>query len=147
MKSCACCKEFLPEENFSTDKSRKDGLFKYCKKCNSEQYKKNRNAKCEYQKNYRLENKERHKEWTRKSHLKKKYNLTPDEYFNMLAQQNNICAICNVLFTDTLVPQIDHCHTTGRVRGLLCRACNTAIGMLKEDPTILQNAQNYLTSK
>jgi hypothetical protein len=146
MKTCACCKEFLAEENFSTDQSRKDGLFKYCKKCNSEQYKKNRDAKCEYQKEYRSKNKARYKAWSRKTHLKKKYNLTEDQYNNMLAQQTNSCAICKGLFTSILVPQIDHCHTTGRVRGLLCRPCNTAIGMLKDDVTILQNAQNYLTS-
>lgn len=71
-----------------------------------------------------------------------KYGLTKPQYYEMKRLQNDRCAVCGEEFLRT--PHIDHCHTTGEVRGLLCSGCNTGIGHLKDDVRILENAIRYL---
>lgn len=71
-----------------------------------------------------------------------KYGITSPELLSMLEDQNNCCAICGIQFART--PAIDHCHNTGKVRGLLCGNCNAGIGMLGDDPEILSKAIAYL---
>ena len=61
-----------------------------------------------------------------------------------LEDQNNECAICGTPFEDEYKAQIDHCHTSGRVRGLLCIECNWMLGKANDNPTILRNAAAYL---
>jgi len=74
------------------------------------------------------------------------YNLTSEQYDNMLYRQDFKCAICKTLFgtEKTTKPHVDHCHKTNRVRGLLCGGCNTGIGLLKENPEVLRNAITYI---
>lgn len=72
-----------------------------------------------------------------------KYGISVERYNEMLEDQNHQCAICLNIFKD--IPNIDHCHDTGEVRGLLCRACNTGIGFLKDDIESLSRAIEYLT--
>jgi len=81
----------------------------------------------------------------------KKYGLSLQQYNEMLSDQNNACAIC--LQKETLIPKgctlpqslsIDHDHKNGKVRGLLCYACNLAIGLLKDSPDIAKRASTYL---
>lgn len=98
-----------------------------------------------YQARYREANAEtlRHKERERR------FGISPKTYAQMLQGQNGVCAICNSPETATRLGvvkalSVDHCHTTGRIRGLLCSDCNTGIGKLKDDVTILQNAIRYL---
>ena len=84
----------------------------------------------------------------RAHHLKRQYNITVEEYDAMLKQQENACAICgsstpgnsrrNTYFA------VDHCHTTGKVRGLLCHKCNTALGLLQDNPETITNILSYL---
>jgi len=76
--------------------------------------------------------------------LPRKYGITADDYYQMLDEQSNKCAICEVKFDDDVKPHVDHCHNTGNVRGLLCRACNTAIGMFRDDTDALKSAIKYL---
>lgn len=78
--------------------------------------------------------------------LKCIFGLTMDQYRAMLAEQNAMCAICGHPHDEGLRKGlvVDHNHTTGKVRGLLCRHCNTAIGQLKEDPSLFQRAVSYL---
>lgn len=88
----------------------------------------------------------RTKEWAQKSKLKK-YGLTPEQYEAMVAAQNNQCAICG----GGPRPKgfrlgVDHCHKTGKVRGLLCLPCNHAMGIFKDDLTRLRAAVAYLES-
>jgi hypothetical protein len=73
-----------------------------------------------------------------------RYNITEEQYQNLLTLQKNKCAICTREFVRT--PHIDHNHTTGAVRGLLCYSCNGAIGNLQESIEILKNAIRYLES-
>ncbi len=74
----------------------------------------------------------------------KKFGLVPEQYEELLSSQGFVCAIC--LKQDPLGRRlaVDHCHTTGKIRGLLCSLCNTAIGMLKDDTTSLLRAVSYL---
>ena len=59
--------------------------------------------------------------------------------------QQNRCAICKVKQEELDYDLVlDHDHVTGRIRGLLCHKCNTGIGLLQDDPDILQNAIDYL---
>jgi len=72
------------------------------------------------------------------------YNLTPEDFKEILQSQNNTCAICKKAFTAT--PHIDHDHRSGDVRGLLCRSCNIGIGHFEDDTERLKNAISYLES-
>ena len=98
------------------------------------------NAKC-YQR-YRSENSLPQALQNRAQQIKHKYGLDYDDYLGMIDSQNNQCFICGKEFDKT--PFIDHCHKTGKVRGLLCPACNTGLGVFKDDPELLQRAIEYL---
>jgi len=81
--------------------------------------------------------------------LKKAYGITLDQYNNMLSKQDGKCMIClsdNSGFYQNKKKAfaVDHCHTTGKIRGLLCSDCNTGIGLLKENIDLLNNAIKYL---
>lgn len=71
-----------------------------------------------------------------------KYRITQPQYDQMLLNQGGICAICQI----RPVKCIDHDHTTGKVRGLLCLACNHAIGVLLDDPLVIRRAAAYVES-
>lgn len=82
--------------------------------------------------------------------LKKQYGITLTEYDDMLQAQKNVCAICQKAETAVdskghlRMMAVDHCHTTKKIRGLLCTSCNTAIGHFKDDVHLLQRAINYI---
>ena len=100
-------------------------------------YQENKEEVLKRGKQYYQENKE-DKQWYWKTY---KYNLTKEQYNTILLEQNNKCAICQ----DTLTkPHIDHCHTSGKVRAVLCSNCNTGIGKFKDDIDKLQRAIDYL---
>ena len=76
-----------------------------------------------------------------------KYGITPEQYDEMVLAQGGVCAICKkadqtVAWAGRL--HIDHCHTTGRVRGLLCSPCNIALGLIRDDPIVLLGMVDYL---
>jgi hypothetical protein len=75
-----------------------------------------------------------------------KYGLTPDDYDNLLKKQNGVCAICGKfeIAAGTFNLHVDHCHDTGKVRGLLCGKCNAGIALLKHNQTSLLSAGIYL---
>jgi hypothetical protein len=79
----------------------------------------------------------------RQTHLKKKYNLTLEQYDRMLEAQGGGCKICGRPPGDIAL-HVDHCHITGRVRGLLCFPCNAALGHLQHDPDIIETALVYV---
>jgi len=97
----------------------------------------------EYQNKFR--NSEYGKEKVRLYRLKKKYNVTEEEYENMLIAQENKCAICLDEFTsNSRHIQVDHCHNTKEVRGILCGTCNRGLGQFKDNPDLLKKAAAYL---
>ena len=92
---------------------------------------------------------EKKKEMTRKHRLCRKYGITLGDFDSMLATQGGRCAICRKLPEETRRKQlcVDHCHVTGKVRGLLCVACNLAIGRLGDNVEGLRVALLYLEGK
>ena len=78
----------------------------------------------------------------RKDNLKYRYGITEEQYDQMLEKQNHTCAICNEKPEKNLA--VDHCHTTGEVRGLLCMNCNKGLGMFKEDENRIIKAAEYI---
>jgi hypothetical protein len=76
------------------------------------------------------------------SSLKCKYGITLDDYEAMQLLQQNRCAICGYEHSRGLV--IDHCHETGKVRGLLCQPCNMLLGAAKDSPSVMGEAVIYL---
>ena len=114
------------------------------KEYNKEYHIQNKDKRNEYSKKYDLKNKDIRKDRDRKRNLKK-YNLTEDQYNKMLSDQNYSCKICDtheIKLTRKLA--VDHCHATGKIRGLLCNACNTSLGKLKEDTKIMQKLIEYV---
>lgn len=85
-----------------------------------------------------------------KSRLRR-YGLTIDTFATLFNKQGGKCAICDSILkqrntaTDrALNTHVDHCHTTGKVRGILCGGCNIGLGHFKDDPERLLKAANYL---
>jgi hypothetical protein len=75
------------------------------------------------------------------------YKLEPDAFKAMWDKQGGQCPVCAVALVEgrgQVGCHVDHCHTTGRVRGLLCGRCNSGLGMLRDDPTLLERGAAYL---
>lgn len=88
-------------------------------------------------------------EYFKNQDLKKNYGVDINWYNAQSEKQNHVCAICNepeiaIIHGKKISLAVDHCHNTGKVRGLLCRACNNAIGAFKHDKYIIQQAIKYL---
>lgn len=94
-------------------------------------------------KKWRDENREKYLLGKKVNRLKSKYSLSIEEFNSMVLSQNGVCAICFSTTSSGLLC-VDHNHTTGKVRGLLCHVCNRSLGMMKEDVNILQSAINYI---
>jgi hypothetical protein len=81
----------------------------------------------------------------RDSQYRIRYGITLDEYNNMFEHQNGCCKICGTHQADLKNRlSVDHCHTSGAVRGLLCDRCNTALGLFDDDEQVLENALKYI---
>ena len=136
-KICTRCNTAKPVTEYSKRKGYKDGILSWCKDCQRE-----------YDRTWR-KNMEptKKKEVGRKNKLKQSYGITIEQYNEMLKAQNHKCAICEKDETEVSRNRlfVDHCHTTGDVRGLLCLNCNTAIGHLKDSVETALKAASYLT--
>jgi hypothetical protein len=89
---------------------------------------------------------ERNKEKVRNQKLKYMYGISLEDYNKMFIEQNGCCKICQdhqSKFKNSLC--VDHCHTTGKVRGLLCDQCNRGLGSFKDDIEIVKNIIKYLS--
>jgi hypothetical protein len=106
-----------------------NGLGSQCKKCLSE-------TAAEWNKKFAVR--------VRAKGLKTRYGITSDDYDRMFRDQNGVCKICGTVLEGNL--QVDHCHTTKVVRGLLCGNCNLLLGYAKDNPEILQSAITYLNA-
>ena len=135
MKTCTKCDQTKELSEFYKNKNYKDGHKNECKDCTAE-YNRQRYQTAEV------------KDAMRDSAFKIKYGISLQDYNLMYEQQNGSCKICGS--TD---PQrgnkhfmVDHDHTTGKVRGLLCAPCNMGLGLLGDNISTLQNAINYLNN-
>lgn len=74
----------------------------------------------------------------------KRYGITKEEYQDMLKEQSGKCRICDSLPKEGKRLDVDHCHSTQNVRGLLCNNCNRGLGHFKDSPVLLVEALRYL---
>jgi len=115
--------ELTPENTYTSPTN-----HRYCKKCKRTAQSKTLN---------KIKSAEGIKNW----HLRIRYGLTPEQYQQMLKDSEGRCAICQ---REMEVPHIDHNHTTKKVRELLCKFCNTGLGMFGESLEVLARAITYL---
>jgi hypothetical protein len=105
----------------------------------------------QYLTQWRKDHPDKHRLYNRKSMLLFKYGLTLEQYEAMLKQQRGRCSICRKLPDPnhpkraSRVLHVDHCHRTGKVRGLLCAGCNTAVGIVEKVGT--KKIDKYLAKK
>ncbi|MGQ4349098.1 endonuclease VII domain-containing protein [Streptomyces sp. SAS_275] len=113
-KLCRKCGEVKPWSEWHRNATASDGLSTRCKTCRAAE--------------------------GRAGHLKRNYGLTEAERDAMVDSQKGLCVIC----LKAPAIHVDHCHGTGRVRGVLCFNCNSAIGKLGDDPDAVRRAAAYL---
>ena len=134
---CSKCKEIKPEIEFYLLKNRNSGRNNRNSSCKSCDYIKNRELYAKNKDSYSKRNNAR-------SRLRKT-GFTSELFFQRLEEQGAICAICG---TDKPGGkgdwQADHCHNTKIPRGLLCWHCNVALGLMKDNPSRLRSAAEYL---
>lgn len=146
-KWCQDCKTILPIAEFWANKNFHDGLDRMCRGCRYARHRawanENRPRLAEAQTRRYQSDPERYADYE----LKKKYGIAPGTYDAMLADQGGVCAICNASDpggTRLKRFHVDHDHTTGQIRGLLCAKCNTGIGQMRHSKQILLDAITYL---
>lgn len=171
-RKCSACQKVLPASAFASNRSRPDGLQANCRECAAEYYRRSQEAKGKtvrvkvpvprgHKRCPQGEEIKPHSQWERNktssdgwasycrdcrvarnrvSYFQRKYGLTPTELDAMVAEQQGICCIC----LTGPAEHVDHCHETGRVRGVLCFNCNSAIGKLGDDPDVIRRAIAYL---
>lgn len=106
--------------------------------CQTEEYKKRSRL---WLKNNRMKPEVRAR--IKAAELKRKFGITLDEYQTIFEQQNGLCQICKQTSPSKLLA-VDHDHTTGKVRGLLCMNCNVVLGHLKDNKSTLRAMIEYL---
>ena len=148
MKKCGKCGLLKESAEFSKKKSSKDGLNHCCKPCDRERNKewslKNSEKKKATRKKYKWKGKT---PYCRDKMLRSTYGITSEDYVRQLELQNGCCAICGKHHTkENKALAVDHCHTTGKVRGLLCWRCNSSIGRFEDNVSILSAAIEYLNN-
>lgn len=141
MKWCGTCQTIKSKGEFFKATREADGLQGFCKACSRDK-----------QAIWRANNREKHNRLCADARRKKRLGIEPHEYDALIDAQDGCCAICKGLCitkTDTGIQKslaVDHDHETGAVRGLLCARCNTAIGLLEDDPARIAAALAYLAS-
>jgi Recombination endonuclease VII len=159
-KECNKCKKFSPKSNFSKDSTRIEGVRDECKPCLNAARKIMRDTRspeekakwAAYRKQYYsdkrkgIERPKRTKKYCPKeARLKRIYGLNTEEYNKLVELQKGLCKICNKLpdcYRKKLY--VEHCHTTGKVRGLVCLKCNSVLGFAKDNLNVLKAAILYL---
>lgn len=144
-KFCNSCGLHLPLTQFHNQSDKKDGKRSQCKLCtnkrNLEKY-----HSCQ-------DTRKSHHMASRRHSLMKNYGITPEEYDAMLVEQGGSCAICKSDKPWGFVAKpkrakeffcVDHDHTTGEVRGLLCQPCNTGLGNFRDNSDHMRMAIKYL---
>ena len=130
-KTCRICSLDLPASSFHRKRSAADGLQTYCKDCNRQATYAQRQA-----------DPEGNRARQRRYDVRRpgKHGVLPEQRDEMVRAQGGRCAICR----QETVLVVDHCHETGRVRGMLCKLCNSGLGFFKDDQNSLQAAISYL---
>jgi len=145
MKRCGRCGEEKELSEFPVHRRKKDGHNSWCFSCkkayDKEYHREHREEILKSQKAYRRENIEREQD----SQYRRRYGISLAQYDAMLERQANTCAICGKTPEENEQRlSVDHDHDTGEVRSLLCNGCNGALGLMQDDPDVLQAACDYL---
>lgn len=165
-KLCKTCNQELPVENFHRLKASKDGFQYSCKSCMNELRRiryatkpeardKARKAASEWRKKQWRENPHYREEATaymRKKMLRRDYNMTVEQYEELLAAQGGVCAICGEANKDGRNLAVDHDHSCcpgkkscGKcIRGLLCSTCNLTLGKYNDNAKVFHEMHVYL---
>jgi|SRR4051794_26353060 hypothetical protein len=163
MKRCRICGQTKPIDAFYRASGARDGHRNECKACNLARrrvtYAGRREREIERVKQWQRDNPERYAARmrryrksgrkaiaNRKSHLKRKYGLTPEQYDEMLRGQRGGCAICG-RSPGEFPLHVDHDHATGEIRGLLCVGCNNGLGLFDESEELFNAAVTYLQQR
>lgn len=166
MKTCRNCKILKPLDNFNNNPKNAGGKMTLCRECGKAYSKlyhsKNKEKDIKYRQLHKDRIKLSRETWyykkggnlkCRERILKNRFNITRNEYNRLLEQQNHKCAICknSEICKDRRNNKlrelaVDHCHTTGKIRGLLCYNCNRGIGHLQDSLSILREALDYLSN-
>lgn len=125
-KRCSRCKEIKPIDDFPMDSSRPNRRYVYCRRCTNQQ-------------NYDW--RERNPEKRKAIIQKHAYGMAHGEYPRMYSEQNGRCFVCQ---EPHLKLDVDHDHQTKKVRALLCRHCNLAIGHARDNPALCEKLAAYL---
>jgi hypothetical protein len=162
MKQCKKCGLSKPLEEYYRAAGTKDGLRGECNACNSEdkrrRYLADPHAAIDRVKRWQQANPERvnatqrarrskpeAKRRARADHLMRKFAMTIEQYDSMLEAQGGGCFICGRPSREDSSLHVDHDHSTGRVRGILCFCCNNALADFQDDPALLRKAASYVT--
>ena len=143
MKRCSCCTEFKPLGAFQKNRSTKDGYQSRCRECRSGEPRKRTQADLEYLAEWRRNNPEKRKN----QYLKYNFGMSIDDWYALYDKQGGKCAICSEAYPREPLKQglhVDHCHGTGKIRGLLCGQCNKALGLFRENSATIASAITYL---
>jgi hypothetical protein len=154
-QKCRKCKNEWPLEAFSVNRRRKSGYDTICRTCKSEYmqgYSQTDRGR-EVKKRATVRTLQRDagygKTNLQKYHLRRTYGIDVADYDRMFRSQGGVCLICNEPETALLRGKVrslavDHCHTSGKIRGLLCNACNNLLRCAKDDEATLLSAVEYL---
>ena len=127
MKKCRHCHSVKDLSEFSRNKGYKDGRCATCKVCRKAKYPTN----------------DMQKQRAYERQIKRNYGITVEDYDAMYKSQSGLCAGCSKP-NDGSRFHIDHCHSTGKVRGLLCANCNIALGLVNDNIRTLISLASYL---
>ncbi len=130
MRRCAVCQEVKSTSAYYRVRSGGSRLQSVCKSCSSKRHSR-----------YVVEK----RQVLRGARLTKEYGITLEEFETMLALQENCCAICGKRFGRGRQANVDHCHRSHQLRGIICNQCNTGLGLFKDDLRLLRQAQHYLS--
>jgi hypothetical protein len=162
MKQCKKCGASKPLDDFYRAAGTRDGHRGDCKACSSEdkrrRYLANTQAAIDRVRRWQQANPERvnatqrarrakpeAKLRERAGHLMRKYGMTIEQYDAMLEAQGGGCFICGRPPREDISLHVDHDHSTGKVRGILCFCCNNALADFQEDPELLKKAATYVS--
>ena len=151
IKTCKDCLVDKQIEDFYKHKNSKDGYSHRCKKCDNKRTRlwqiNNKEKAALNTKRHREKYGKEYKEKTRNYKYIINYGITLDDWKRLLEDQNYRCGICfKHSSEETMNMVVDHDHKTGVIRGLLCRNCNTALGLLKDSVENMKSAIDYLES-
>lgn len=142
-----------PEEDFSPDKRTKTGFYAWCRDCHNENQRNWRSANMTSERKERkrksdLEDYYKHHEQRREqqidSRLRNRYGISKDEYDAILLNQDGVCKICREFKPGPKSMHVDHCHSSGKVRGILCSRCNLKVGLIENNRDWIIKADEYL---